>query len=216
MVNKKVGLAVVFALAAAGAFAQIQMSAGGGLLFDWNKSSIDLKDSGGNSFKINIKNNTILGAFGFFDATYAEINAAVVLGKVLMEAPTTGVGTAVLGSAWQLNLTLLGKYPFDLGRVTLFPLFGFSYNMVLSLAGSENNPTAYRAAAKDLSQFGLLGGAGIDFGLGEKLFIRGEALFQTRFASKYEKDLAGSWPGSTGKAGLGIGPVIKLGVGYKL
>jgi len=204
MVNKRIGLVVVFALVAAGAFAQIQTSAGGGAQFDFN---------GG--MGADYKNNTIFGVFGFFDATYAEANMAFVLGKVLI--PTSWMGDVVLGSAWQLNFTLLGKYPFELGRVTLFPLAGFSYNMVLSLAGSGNNPSLYRAAAKDLNQFGILGGAGLDFGLGEKLFIRGEALFQARFANKFQKNFVDAVGGGiSGKAGIGMGPVIKLGVGYKL
>jgi len=214
MVNKRIGLVVVFALVAAGAFAQIQTSAGGGLLFDWNKSSMDF----GSGMGADYKNNTIFGVFGFFDATYAEANMAFVLGKVLI--PTSWMGDVVLGSAWQLNFTLLGKYPFELGRVTLFPLAGFSYNMVLSLAGSGNNQPAYHVSApKDLNQFGFLGGVGLDFLFGEHLFIRGEAMIQLRLASQFQKDFADKMAAEQGwkKEDVfpGVGGVFKVGVGYR-
>jgi hypothetical protein len=78
-----------------------------------------------------------------------------------------------------------------------------------------------RPDAIDLSQFGILGGTGMDFGINDKLYLRAEALFQFRFASKYTKDIKDTLDplatvfGGTQKNTVGMGPVIKIGVGYK-
>jgi len=143
------------------------------------------------------------GAFIFFDATYAE--AAIAFG------PAMG-WTYVGGSGWSetetfntfaMNFSLLGKFPFKLGSsFKLFPLVGFGYNMIF-----KDSP--------DFNQFGLLFGAGLDYNFQrwEHLYLRAEALWSLRFASKAQKDAADVMPG--GSAKMGYGPVVKVGVGYK-
>ena len=104
------------------------------------------------------------------------------------------------------GFSVLGKFPFELSSFTLFPLAGIGYNMALSakFEGEKYDD------AMDLSQFGILAGAGIDYPITNKLFIRGEVLFNLRFASKYMKDIY-DFETKT----LGFGPRIKIGVGYR-
>jgi len=202
--QKKVVLALLIAaLVAGGAFAD-GLSAGGGLLFDFSGNNGVEADGVYRGIR-----NTSFGAYGFFDATYVEADISFARGSITMVAEGGGASaSADFGSAMQLGLSLLGKYPIELGSVLFFPLFGINYNMVLSFKDVDGN--SYDDAG-DLSQFGILGGVGADFGLSDSLYLRAEGLFQLRFASKFQKDMAEGGASTT----LGMGPRIKVGIGYK-
>jgi hypothetical protein len=218
--QKKVVLALLMAaLLVGGAFAEgFSMSAGGGLLFDL---------SGNNGIKADDYymgyRNLSFGGYGFFDATYAEVDVSFAYGMLKPVYEGDGLEDVMGGGAdpsvLQLGFSLLGKYPIELGSITLFPLLGINYNMVLSYSvdgASYDN-------AGDFSQLGFLGGVGADFGLSDSLYLRVEGLFQLRLASKYQDDsvdglkaLANAFnldldPSTT----FGMGPRIKVGVGYK-
>ena len=211
---KKIAILALLALVATGAFAQgFQMSAGGGAFFDYSfNNGISGSFSSVDSY-LGIRNLSI-GAYGFFDATYVEVGVGISYGSLSLGSEGWGSfvlamlgGSDDFGSAVQLDLTLLGKYPIDLGAFTIFPLLGVSYNMVLShtIDGNSND------SPSDLNQFGILAGAGLDFNLTDSLYLRGEALFHLRFASKFADDLSGSGWDTT----LGMGPRIRVGVGYR-
>jgi len=204
MQRKVVVLALLMAaLAAGGAFAD-GLSAGGGLLFDYSGNN-GVKN-GSNYFGVRVMS---FGGYGFFDATYVEADISFAYGSLTAVAEGGGSSaTEDMGSAMQLGLSLLGKYPIELGSVLFFPLFGINYNMVLS--AKDPNGNAYTDAG-DLSQFGLLTGVGADFGLSDSLYLRAEGLFSIRFASKYQKDAAVGGASTT----LGMGPRIKVGIGIK-
>jgi len=205
--QKKVVLALlVAALVAGGVFADgLSLSAGGGLLFDLSGNN-GIRE--GDSY-MGIR-NTSFGLYGFFDATYVEADISFARGSITMVAEEGGSSASEdFGSAMQLGLSLLGKYPIDLGSFTLFPLFGINYNMVLSFKDVDGN--SYDDAG-DLSQLGILGGVGADFGLSDSLYLRAEGLFQLRFASKFQKDMSDAFGGSTT---IGMGPRIKVGIGIK-
>ena len=125
-----------------------------------------------------------------------------------------GSVTADAGGMIQLGFSLLGKYPFELGSITLFPLLGINYNVALHAWDPDGNSLtpSGESAAKWLSQFGILGGVGLDFDITDSLFIRGEALLHLRLPMKTWRDMA---DGLGGKATLGVGPVIKVAIGYK-
>jgi len=204
--QKKVVLALLMtALLAGGVFAEgFSMSAGGGLLFDLSGNN-GVKAGGSYAGVRNLS----FGGYGFFDATYVEVDVSFAYGKLTYVAEGGGSSASEdFGNAMQLGLSLLGKYPIDLGSFTLFPLLGINYNMVLShkLDGVSNDKPG------DLSQLGILGGVGADFGLTDSLYLRAEGLFQLRLANKYQKDLADMYDASTT---LGMGPRIKVGIGYK-
>ena len=124
--------------------------------------------------------------------------------------------------ATQFGFSLLGKYPlFNTGSISVFPLIGFDYALVLSAKDRESGDKwekgdiPYKGfSPSHFSQFGLLAGAGFDFDLSGKLFIRGEALLHMRFSNKFIREL--NKDADKTKATLGFGPQIKLGVGYRL
>jgi outer membrane protein W len=211
--KKSISILVLLALVTVGgAFAQgVELSAGGGLLVDYSANNgIEFGDS-------YIGSRTMsFGGFIFFDATYAELDVSFAYGSVtsIVDLPIIGSATADGGSLMQLGFTLLGKYPIQLSSITLFPLLGVGYNMVLS--GSDAAGDDLKNAG-DMSQLGILAGVGVDKNLTDALYLRGEALFQIRLASKAMSDAADVYSllGDSASATLGMGPVVKIGVGYR-
>jgi opacity protein-like surface antigen len=206
--QKKIVLALLMAaLLVGGAFAEgFSMSAGGGLLFDL---------SGNNGVKAGDyyagTRNLSFGGYGFFDATYAEVDVSFAYGMLTAVMDGGGAsGSEDAGSVLQLGFSLLGKYPIDLGSFTLFPLLGINYNMVLSASDPDGNSIDN---AGDSSQLGFLAGVGADFGLTDSLYLRAEGLFQLRLPSKVQSDMADF--SNDASTTFGMGPRIKVGVGYK-
>ncbi|MCL2265893.1 MAG: hypothetical protein FWC22_07610 [Treponema sp.] len=152
---------VLAAFVTGGAFAQISMSAGGGAQFDMSFAN------GASAMSV--------GGFIFFDIEYAEVNVDFSYG--------------LTGGLLQLGISALGKYPFELGVITISPLLGAEYKLVLK--------------AMDASQLGILAGACLDYPLTYYLYLRGEVLFNFQMP-----------PGFNFGAGFGYGPRIKIGVGY--
>jgi len=221
--KKLVLVLVLAALVAGGAFAQIEMSVGGGGILDMSFGN-GIKDKD-NTYG---NNNTSFGGFVFFDITYAQIEVDYLYGS--LEQTFNGVKVSGWkGTFNQFGIGLLGKYPIDLGAVTLFPLIGINYNMVMSYEQNGVKYTGYWANSVDgyklykiseyFSQLGILAGLGFDIGITEQIFIRAEALFQLRLPNKGMKDRAEYWDkvyNDTNTTTLGLGPRIKIGVGYKL
>jgi outer membrane protein W len=199
----------LIAIAATGAFAQeISFSAGGGLFTDMSfGNGMKSKDD-----RMGLRNISF-GPYAFFDATFVE--AAITLGFGSITA--TGEGDSKkIGNVQQFGFTVLGKYPVDMDMVTVFPLFGISYNMVL--AGKYDGGTKMEKTSEK-NQFGILAGAGADYDLNSNLYIRGEIMLQMRFASKEMKDTVALFKvfgGNDINTTLGIGPVIRVGIGYRL
>jgi len=162
------------------------------------------------------------GGLGFFDATYAEMDISFAYGSAttVTDIPEFRGNGSVDGSAVQLGFSLLGKYPIKLGALplTLFPLLGFDYNRVLSVKDKDGNSADNPG---DSSQLGILAGAGIDFSLpfSDALFLRAEALLHVRLTSKATDDSVTGyrvlWPGVNIDTTLGVGPRIKVAVGYR-
>jgi outer membrane protein W len=216
--KKSVSIMALLAIIATGAFAlefPFPMAAGGGLLLDWSgNNGVDIKYGGGNSGYIGMRNLSF-GGFGFFDATYAELDVSFAYGSLTAVADLPGKKeTGDFGSAIQLGFTLLGKYPIDWRGFTLFPLLGFDYNVALSYKDDKGKSEDHPG---DLNQFGFLAGAGLDYPLdflSDALFLRGEVLLHLRFPNKLMKDTATEMGAGTDTT-LGVGPRIKVGVGYK-
>jgi len=221
---------VLLAIVATGVFAQgFSMAAGGGALFDWSAigNGLDFQYPGYGGFKADVQNLSF-GGYGFIDATYAELDVSFAYGKLkLIDNDKWGVGVDAWnrvraqygdlfeGSELQLGFTLLGKYPIGLGGFTFFPLLGADYNMILS-GWDKNGNAGY--SNKDMNQFGLLAGAGLDFPFSSALFLRVEAMFHLRFPVKIFNDMVKLYNGTgevNAKAPFGIGPRIQIGVGYR-
>ena len=113
----------------------------------------------------------------------------------------------------QLGWSLLGKYPISLGRFTVFPLLGVSYNMIVQrMFRGQKADSPF-----DYNQFGLLAGAGGDYYFNSSLFLRCEVMFSLRFPSKAsgnaKTEIESYLPDV--ETTLGMGPHIKLGLGYR-
>jgi opacity protein-like surface antigen len=221
MMKKIIAVLVIFVCVGTALSAQISFSAGGGALLDmsfgngmkYKKDKISM--TGG-------IRNISFGGYGFFDVTYAEIDVSFAYGSLTETYKENLDGKKDSendpgGSVMQLGITLLGKYPISMGSITVFPLAGIGYNIVLSRSDEKGDKEKWpddHSAMKDLSQFAILAGGGLDFDITSNLYLRGSALLQLRFPNKEArdgiKDLGSDW-----KTTLGFGPVIKVGVGFR-
>jgi len=202
MMKKGIFVLALLAILATGAFAQgFSLAAGGGLLFDW-------------SFNNGVESGSIyagwrnmsFGGYGFFDATYAEVDVSFAYGLLsIVTEPSSSYDPDM--SMLQLGFSVLGKFPIGISKLTIFPLLGVSYNLVLS---AEVDGVSASKPSED-NQLGFLAGAGLDFPLTGGLFLRGETLFHLRLPSEDMNDQTGGGWDTT----FGMGPQIKIGVGYK-
>jgi opacity protein-like surface antigen len=224
-VKKSISILVLLALVAVGAFAQgISLSAGGGLLLDYsarNGVEVSTKLLGTEYTVYSGNRNLSFGGYGFFDFTYGEVDLSFAYGSLssVYDSNIPGDNTKASSdsmSAIQLGFTVLGKYPFDLGGFTVFPLFGLGYNAVLSLSYDGNSLDD----PGDYSQFGLMFGGGLDYFFSDALFLRAELLFNIRFASTAQDDVVSLYKlfygsDTTVDSTWGMGPRVKVGVGYR-
>jgi hypothetical protein len=200
-------------MVAGGAFA-LDMAIGGGLTFDLSGNNGIKYDDYYNGFR-----NTSFGAYGFFDLTYVEIGLYFAYGAMTSVVDMGGAsGKAGAGGMTQFGFTLLGKYPIELGKITLFPALGIDYNIPLSWK-FEGEKVMEESVAKWYSQLGFQAGMGLDLGLTEALFLRFNGMFHLRLPTKAMKDTADvyhAFYGGDWKATLGFGPRINVAIGYKL
>jgi len=211
--KKSVLILILIIFTALGAFAlPFQVSAGLGGLFDWNfNNGVEEVISGDKHYSG--LNNMSFGGFAFIDAYYAEVNAGCAFGLLKEVVREPGLSEKTDGGKMlQVNASLLLKYPLDFGKISFFPLLGANYNLVLSYKiGGFSMGSSPGDLMKKWSQIGLLGGAGMDINLVGSLFLRTEVLYQLRFASKTMKTAASGDAYAT----LGMGPLARVGVGYR-
>jgi hypothetical protein len=170
------------------------------------------------------------GIWGFFDATYAELDAALIWNSI-----TQNVKSSVLDPTGntkdeepnylitQLNLSLLGKYPFAIGeKFTIAPLLGVDFQIALSNKDDKITKDIKKAAgnnnkAPSLGDFWnslwVKAGVGADYSLTDTLYLRCEALYGIKLNSVYEKDQAKYW--TEDFKGIKNGVDARLGVGYR-
>lgn len=219
--KKTVLILILLVFIISGAFAQtFSISVGGGGLFDWSFNNGLETKLGSDTFYFGYRNMSV-GAYIFGDFTYAELAAGFAYGimKGVIDIPGFS-DVSKAGSMLQVNANLLLKYPLQFGKVTFFPLLGASYNMVL--VSKDDNGDKYSdkmsETIKNLSQIGILGGAGVDLFLTSSLFLRFETFYHLRLADKDTKDSVDAFEtlfGGNAYATLGRGSLVKLGVGYK-
>ncbi|MDR1596827.1 MAG: hypothetical protein LBR99_03880 [Treponema sp.] len=188
------------------------------------------------------------GGFLFFDATYAELAVSIRGGQnayretmdqrlegASWENVTDDMGT---GSEIMIGFSLLGKYPFRVNeKITWFPLIGVGYQLALSEQRTPQGDTTHDRTAgeldadldKDGNSYALWAwncftidiGAGFDYQLKGRLFLRNELLFSFRLQTPYEtgalemtKEKFRASDVSVG--GLTGGPTLRTSVGYRL
>jgi hypothetical protein len=138
-----------------------------------------------------------VGFAAYFDAAYAE--AAIGLrgnGNTHRAITTTLSGSKTTNesddnqSAGFLSLALLARYPFTLGRFSLFPLLGIEYDLNLWLKdqnGADLKAAMTEQEKSDLNQFWFKGGVGIDFPLGRNVSLRSKLTLGLKLLNDLER-----------------------------
>jgi hypothetical protein len=179
------------------------MSAGGRVfyngMFDISGTSVTVN---GTSINNNVHNSSGFGIGGFFDVTYVEIGMDFIFGHFEQNDL----------DATQFGFTILGKFPFAAGPVTFFPLAGFDYQIFLSGETADGN-TIKRDDLPDnytdlYDAFSLVLGAGLDYSINAKFYLRGEVLLNFKMGNDSDKALKN-------KPWLTFGPRISVGAGYR-
>jgi len=190
---KKLCAVAVLVVAAAFAFGQ-EMSVGGGVSYGsfWM--------AGGGNFTGGDMTETWsypqLGFHGFFDAQYVEVGLGYYINSSQSDVvKQTGFSDNTTNTSYHaswLDVSVVGKYPFDLGGFTLFPLAGLEYMVNLTYTDSNGNdlkslilPDYKNFLDALLVKFGL----GADIPVAEKFYIRPELTIGYKILkSKYDSN----------------------------
>ena len=166
------------------------------------------------------ENQTPIGVMAFVDATYAQLSVGYLVadgGSTNYYYSTGGVNTVDSTVGLDLNTTFLAmsvfaKYPFKMGRVTLFPLLGVEYDLNLTYTDSNgNNLKGTLANPGDASQLWFKAGGGLDIPF-PGFYLRPEALLGYKLPSQTERNAV-----AAAKAGGATGAsVIDLELGFAL
>jgi hypothetical protein len=213
-------LLVLAALAAGGAFAlpEFTLSAGVGGYFTSDFGGGVEASYGGQtgSMKTPYFGG---GGFAFFDATYAELSLGFFGGSGKMKSEEPDSSSEYDLSITGLDIGLLGKYPFAVSeKLSVFPLLGITYRVVLSVKDEDGNKIddSGMADSGDFSALWFKLGGGLDFSFTDQIYLRGEALYGLRLANKFENDMVDSIPSAAdSKTLLGHGLEVKVAVGYR-
>lgn len=158
----------------------IDMSAGGGLRYAMTSQTMKVENESLESASTDIVLN------GFFDATYVlgELGFAKSLTKTY-EGDDTDVGTTAL------NIGVFGKYPITVGSAVVFPLAGFEYvsNLGVTYDGEDVKSDMSSDEKSEYNQLWFKFGAGADFAVTPKIYIRPMATLGYKFYSEDEQDL---------------------------
>ena len=157
-----------------------------------------------------------IGGFIFFDLKYASINLfaynssgniqwtfnkAYYYNNNFIKSENDNASGNF--SATLFNIGILGKYPFYLNKITLYPALGADYQ--LWLLHAENGKRVPGDLSARNSIWIKLGG-GADYNLTRSLFIRGELLWGAKLPSKHELTDSFTW--------FTHSPTIHIGIGY--
>jgi opacity protein-like surface antigen len=156
------------------------------------------------------------GGYAFLDATYAELGV-----DFLFSSPSIHWGDGGYVVESHFGFSVLGKYPIAIGSLTVFPLVGIDYQIFLQYQQKDKDgkdvgdPTKRADVPEDYADrydaFSIAIGGGVDIPVADKIFVRGEALWNFKLDSKYEKEAR-----DTGFVEFFTsGPRINLGVGCK-
>jgi hypothetical protein len=160
----------------AGVFA-LDLSAGGGTYFAQTYGYA--KEEGKDAYNYIANGN--FGAYGFFDAAYAE------LGLSLGGYNYNGINGVTFNGA-NVGFSLYGKIPFAIGSVKLFPMLGMDTQLGLSYLDDQLNElstkrnTLKKGDAIDLyNSVWIKFGAGVDADLTKSLYLRTTFLYGIKF-----------------------------------
>jgi hypothetical protein len=214
--KKIISFLAVAAFVATGVFAQnslipeFKVSIGGGGYFASDFAGGYKSESGTDSMP-----NYGGGGYIFGDFTYAEVMIGV--GGEVIDSYHNGAKVDFLSgaSATFMDVSALFKWPFALGaekKLSLFPLLGIDYRMVLSMKSQLGNLQDFTVGqTSDASALWFKFGVGGDYKFTDHVFLRANLLYGVRLPNKHEQTMVNS--GATYNVGHGLD--IKLAVGYQ-
>jgi len=168
----------------------------------------------------NFYSNNGFGIGGYFDVTYLELGLDFILGSFKPNS-NKYTGSYELKST-HFGFSLLGKYPVALGRMMVYPLLGIDYQMFVSgeASGGSRNGEISRDDRVDedwYDFFSIPVGAGMDYNLNAKLYLRGEVLLNFKLDGSREESLRNEAKKSNINLSLfQFGGRVSLGIGCKL
>jgi hypothetical protein len=218
-------------------------SLGGGGLLGYTFTRYTLE--GGNAKSTQSMDRVDYAGFLFFDAAYGEFAILIQGGnnsysENMLYSTTSLTNDKGTGSEACLGLSLTGKYPLEINeKLSWFPLLGLEYQIALMERRRPEGEAEYNRANgkgvspadtdKDGNSYPLSAwnslwvniGAGLDYSLRERFFLRGELLFGFRLQTPYEtgalevvkKQFNVDNPALGGLTG---GPALKICIGYRL
>ncbi|MCL2092759.1 MAG: hypothetical protein FWH12_01070 [Treponema sp.] len=219
---KKLSVMFIFIFCAGQLFAQrIAFSVGGGADFDYSANNGWKRTYNGTDIYSGTR-TTSIGGHGFIEARFLQVQLGFSRGIItnILSHDSKKESTEG-GSAVQMGLSILFKIPLDRGSSSIYPLFGYHYNRVLSMKDREGNPVVFAGLdrAADYSQHGILAGLGARVNMTERHYFRLEAMMGIRFPSPAITEMAELTNKLDGnrevKTTLGFGPRVQMGIGYR-
>jgi outer membrane protein W len=175
------------------------------------------------AFNFNTDNLGSANGFGigmFLDVTYVEISLDFIFGSVKTSHLYSNSWYDAAMKTTHFGFTLLGKYPFAVGSLTVFPLLGIDYQIFLS--GKANSAvhsvdyTMTYGREEMFDDFSIAIGAGLDYKLTGALYLRGEFLLNFKLDNKNEahiRDITSEYGDEFSL--FSFGPRVSIGIGYK-
>jgi hypothetical protein len=161
----------------------------------------------------NIFGNHGFGIGVFFDINYMEIGMDFIFGS--FKPNSTGYSGDFELKSTHFGFSLLAKYPFAVGNLTVFPLVGIDYQIFLS-----GKAYGYTFSRDDCDAwydaFSIAAGIGLDYSLGGKLYLRAELLANFKQDGERETELKDyATDNSIDFSLFTFGPRVSIGIGYK-
>jgi hypothetical protein len=159
------------------------------------------------------------GAYLFIDALYAEIFAGYSTGGGYWKSADARIRPDRLPDMKRsyIGVGIFAKYPVETGSVKIFPLLGINYEASISGERVYDNGDNFETK-ESTSALWFKAGAGVDFGLSENVYLRGEVLYGVRTASEFEnvwKEEETEHTELMVNAKLGHGGSVKIGAGVR-
>jgi len=225
---KKRVFVMIFAAAAFPVFSlPVSLIGGGAFGAEW--TVVNAHSQSGEKVRAN-STGINYGIFASFDAKYAEGGLSFLMGGTYGNEGTMGQSSPMMPFCDTgenvLGISLIGKYPFEFSNFVVFPLVGMGFEVYLYRKPLYNNGrsgmyetlTGEELPASNFNNFRLRIGAGADYVLTGKFFVRGELFYDFKFipsaADNKQMDSIGGVKEFI--PGFSSGPVIKIGLGYKI
>ena len=187
--SKRTLLALLLTVFVAGGLAaQSLWSMGAGLLFDGGGIGSVVRETwrwqhetGDQVHQVRIQREESARHFGFggwafVDSTFVELSFGVLRGFSSLDID----GNHSRGSFTSLDITLLGKLPFYLGRLDVFPLLGIGYSLMLAASLADEGTAIFDRQFR-FNTIRIKFGLGGDLDLRRDVFIRASILGSYRY-----------------------------------